>query len=112
VRRTVPPSAEIQASIDRLLSKGMVDDPRRTSDLLWGRPGTPPDSVTVGVRVLGGRASGRVWVVGLSWGDDSCLVGEDDGLDTVAECELHQDPFDVRLDGPAADDEPVGYLRV
>src|SRR5882762_3412064 len=29
VRRTVPPSAEIQASIDRLLSKGMVDDPRK-----------------------------------------------------------------------------------
>src|SRR5947199_52098 len=29
VRRTVPPSAEIQASIDRLLSKGMVDDPQR-----------------------------------------------------------------------------------
>jgi putative transposase len=27
VRRTVPPSAEIQASIDKLLSKGMVDDP-------------------------------------------------------------------------------------
>src|SRR5947199_5938397 len=29
VRRTVPPSAEIQASIDKLLSKGMVDDPQR-----------------------------------------------------------------------------------
>src|SRR5947208_14157461 len=29
VRRTVPPSAEIQASIDRLLSKGMVDDPQK-----------------------------------------------------------------------------------
>jgi hypothetical protein len=28
VRRTVPPSAEIQASIDKLLSKGMVDDPQ------------------------------------------------------------------------------------
>jgi putative transposase len=28
VRRTVPPSAEIQASIDKLLAKGMVDDPR------------------------------------------------------------------------------------
>ena len=26
VRRTVPPSTEIQASIDKLLSKGMVDD--------------------------------------------------------------------------------------
>jgi len=29
VRRTVPPSAEIQASIDKLLGKGMVDDPQR-----------------------------------------------------------------------------------
>src|SRR5438067_3962043 len=29
VRRTVPPSSEIQASIDKLLSRGMVDDPQR-----------------------------------------------------------------------------------
>ena len=29
VKRTVPPSAEIQASIDKLLSKGMVDDPQK-----------------------------------------------------------------------------------
>jgi len=29
VRRTVPPSAEIQASIDELLGKGMVDDPQK-----------------------------------------------------------------------------------
>jgi hypothetical protein len=29
VRRTVPPSAEIQASIEYLLGKGMVDDPQR-----------------------------------------------------------------------------------
>jgi putative transposase len=29
VRRTVPPSAEIQASIDKLLAKGMVDDPQK-----------------------------------------------------------------------------------
>jgi len=29
VRRTVPPSAEIQASIDELLSKGMVGDPQK-----------------------------------------------------------------------------------
>src|SRR5689334_23503472 len=29
VRRTVPPSAEIQAEIDRLLGKGMVDDPQK-----------------------------------------------------------------------------------
>src|ERR1700683_4690486 len=29
VRRTLPPSAEIQADIDRLLGKGMVDDPQK-----------------------------------------------------------------------------------
>src|SRR5256885_9717013 len=29
VRRTVQPSAEIQASIDKLLSKGLVDDPEK-----------------------------------------------------------------------------------
>src|SRR6201994_1550054 len=29
VRRTVPPSAEIQASIDKLLGRGMVDDPQK-----------------------------------------------------------------------------------
>jgi alkylated DNA nucleotide flippase Atl1 len=29
VKRTVPPSAEIQADIDRLLAKGMVDDPQK-----------------------------------------------------------------------------------
>src|SRR5438105_12412516 len=28
VRRTVPPSTEIQASIDKLLSRGMIDDPQ------------------------------------------------------------------------------------
>jgi hypothetical protein len=29
VRYTVPPSAEIQANIDKLLGKGMVDDPQK-----------------------------------------------------------------------------------
>src|SRR5256884_53606 len=29
VRRTVPPSAEIQAEIDKLLGRGMVDDPQK-----------------------------------------------------------------------------------
>jgi transposase-like protein len=32
VRRTLPPSAEIQAEIDKLLSKGMVDDPQKMLD--------------------------------------------------------------------------------
>src|SRR5512147_3330040 len=29
VRRTVPPSAEIQAEIDKLLARGLVDDPQK-----------------------------------------------------------------------------------
>ena len=29
VRRTVPPSAEIQASIDKLMSRRLVDDPQK-----------------------------------------------------------------------------------
>ena len=29
MRRTVPPSAEIQASIDKLMSQGRVDDPQK-----------------------------------------------------------------------------------
>src|SRR5262249_35893339 len=29
VRRTVPPSAEIQGEIDKLLGRGMVDDPQK-----------------------------------------------------------------------------------
>ena len=34
MRRTVPPSAEIQASIDKLMSQGRVDDPQKMlSDL-------------------------------------------------------------------------------
>jgi hypothetical protein len=50
--------------------------------------------------------------VGLSWCDDSCLVGEYDCLDAVAEVELHQDPLDVCLDGAAANDELVCDLGV
>ncbi len=29
MRRTVPPSAEIQADIDKLLSRGLVEDPQK-----------------------------------------------------------------------------------
>ena len=36
VRRTVPPSAEVQASIDKLLSRGMVDDPQKSCLSLRG----------------------------------------------------------------------------
>jgi hypothetical protein len=36
VRRTVPPSAEIQAEIDKLLSKGIVDEPQKMLSELAG----------------------------------------------------------------------------
>jgi hypothetical protein len=42
VRRTVPPSAEIQASIDKLVGKGMVDDPQMMLSEL-GPAGGPVD---------------------------------------------------------------------
>jgi hypothetical protein len=43
VRRTVPPSAEIQAEIDKLLGKGMVDDPQKMlSELGRAVAGGPP----------------------------------------------------------------------
>ena len=29
MRRTVPPSAEIQVEIDKLLGRGLVDDPQK-----------------------------------------------------------------------------------
>ena len=46
VRRTVPPSSEIQASIDKLLSRGMVDDPQsatRRSATLSAIAASAPD---------------------------------------------------------------------
>src|SRR5712692_10921507 len=42
----------------------------------------------------------------------SCLVGEDDDLDAIAEPELHQDPLDVGLDRRFLDDERGGDLAV
>jgi hypothetical protein len=36
VKRTVPPSAEIQANIDKLLSGGVVEDPSRVGACLAG----------------------------------------------------------------------------
>jgi hypothetical protein len=42
VRRTVPPSAEIQAEIDKLLSKKLVDDPQNMLGELARLRTTPP----------------------------------------------------------------------
>src|SRR3712207_2958846 len=44
--------------------------------------------------------------------DEPGLVGDDDGLDAVAEPELAQDARDVRLDRRLAEDEALGELRV
>ena len=59
VRRTVPPSAEIQASIDKLLGKGMVDDPQKMLSELarLGRPVDHPAGGRGGVRHLAGSRS-------------------------------------------------------
>ena len=46
VRRTVPPSAEIQAEIDKLLSEGMVDDPQKMLSALARLGAERTDSMT------------------------------------------------------------------
>jgi hypothetical protein len=48
----------------------------------------------------------------LSGGDDAVLVGEDHGLDAVAEIQLHQDAADVALDGGLGHDESLRDLAV
>jgi putative transposase len=80
VRRTVPPSAEIQASIDKLLSKGMVEDPQKMLSEL-GR---------LGARLIGG------FVRGLSMRDIESLC-EEAGLARISKssvsrlcAELHE----------------------
>src|SRR3954468_6367430 len=45
-------------------------------------------------------------------GFEAVLVGVDDGVDAVADTQLHQDPADVRLDRRLGDDEGVGDLGV
>ncbi len=55
--------------------------------------------------MLAGRA-------GFAWLDDAGLVGQDDGLDPVAQAELGQQVAHVRFDGGLADDEVGGYLGV
>jgi hypothetical protein len=44
--------------------------------------------------------------------DDAGLVGEDDGLNAVAQAEFREHPPDMRLDGGVGHDELVGDLRV
>src|SRR4051794_5634050 len=58
------------------------------------------------------RASG--WPVRLrrAWCHEPALVGQDDGLDAVAQAELEQQARHVRLDRALADDELARELRV
>jgi len=44
--------------------------------------------------------------------DDAGLVGEDDGLNAVAQAEFREHPPDMRLDGGVGHDELLGDLRV
>jgi hypothetical protein len=56
----------------------------------------------LGLRLVGGRAGA----------DQPCLVGDDDGLDAVAESELGEDAGDVGLDGRLGQVEAGGEFGV
>src|SRR6266480_3353830 len=60
------------------------------------------------------RRTGAVWTAsaGCAGLDEARLVGEDDGLDAIAEPELPEDVRDMRLHGRLADEELLGDLRV
>src|SRR5688572_456005 len=45
-------------------------------------------------------------------GREAALIGENHGLDAVAEAELSEDPLDVRLDRRLLDDQRGGDLSV
>jgi hypothetical protein len=45
-------------------------------------------------------------------GDEPGFVGEDDGLQPVAQAEFHQQAGDVRFDGCLGYEEAGGYFRV
>jgi hypothetical protein len=44
--------------------------------------------------------------------DDAAFVGEDHGLDAVAQSEFHEDAADVAFDGRVGDDQALGDLVV
>src|SRR5580700_11412014 len=60
------------------------------------------------------RVAGPVGLVGRggAWGDQAGFVGEDDGLDAVAEAELGQDAADVDLHGALGQEQAGGDLAV
>ena len=77
------------------------------------RPATAWTQALTGGVSLVAREDERLRVSGgLAGRDDSGLVGHDDGLNTIAEAQLHQDSGDVRLDRSLADDELLGKLSV
>ena len=52
------------------------------------------DDLTVSRQVLSARC-----LLSVAWGDEAGFIGQDDGLDAIAEREFGQDPGDVGLDG-------------
>jgi len=50
--------------------------------------------------------------IGFAWLDDPGFVGQDDGLDPVAQAELGEQVADVGFHGRFADDEVGGDLGV
>jgi hypothetical protein len=50
--------------------------------------------------------------IGFAWLDDAGFVGQDDGLDPVAQAELGEQVAHVRFDGGLTDDEVGGDLGV
>jgi hypothetical protein len=55
---------------------------------------------------------GRMPSAGVAGDDDAVLVGEHDGLHSVAQAEFEQDAADVALDGRFGDDQPLADLAV
>jgi hypothetical protein len=62
-------------------------------------------SAAIGSVAAGGSA-------GVAGDDDAVLVGEDDGLHSVSQGELHQEAADVALDGRFRHDQSLGDLAV
>ena len=62
-------------------------------------------SAAIGSVAAGGSA-------GVAGDDDAVLVGEDDGLHSVSQAELHQQAADVGLDGRFRHDQSLGDLAV
>jgi len=77
-----------------------------------GRPPSPPGSRLPGHDIFARGRLGRTADGGLTGFYEPGLVGKYDGLDAIAEVELHEDSPDVRLDGAVGDYEMIGDFSV